>query len=96
MPAREAEGTMPEVSSALRERFRAHADDPAHREAVIITLRSREDAGQLARAGVAVERIMRGVPIVSCRLDAAALGTLEGMDGVVRIELDGEVRAIDD
>jgi hypothetical protein len=88
---------MPEVSAALQERFRAHAGDPGHQEAVIITLRPEADAAQLERAGVRIERRMRSRPIVTGRLDAAALRALEGLDGVERIELeDRGMRALDD
>jgi hypothetical protein len=81
---------MPEVSAELRERFRSHAEDPGHVEAVIVTLEPGADAGRLEREGMQVDRRIKSLPIVSGRLDASTLEALSRLDGIERIELDAE------
>jgi len=87
---------MPKISETLRARFREHADEPSHLEAVIVTLAPEGDAGALEAAGMQIEHRMRGQPIVTGRMTATTLDTLSTVKGIVRIEPEGEMRALDD
>jgi len=85
---------MADIDQALKHRFSAHADDPDHREAVIVTLAAGGDARALERAGMRVEHAMSARPIVSGSIDARTLEALAAMDDVVRVELDSSMRAL--
>jgi hypothetical protein len=79
---------MIKIAESLARSFEEHANDPEHREAVIVTLNSDADASELARRGMAVTRKMKNQPIVMGTVDAAALKALSEWDGVTRIEGD--------
>jgi hypothetical protein len=87
---------MPEISKQLQECFHAESDDPNHVEAVIVTLAPDADVAQLKHTGMHIERTMRNLPIVTGKIDAAALHALSLLDGVVRVELDSTMRALGD
>lgn len=87
---------MAEVTAELRERFAAHAANPGHVEAVIVTLAADAEAAALEAAGMVVERRILSMPIVAGKIDAATLAQLERLPGVLRIEPDGEMRALDE
>jgi hypothetical protein len=87
---------MADVTAELRERFEAHAANPDHVEAVIVTLAADAEAAALEAAGMVVERRILSMPIVAGTIDAEALALIERLPGVVRIEPDGEMRALDE
>jgi hypothetical protein len=86
---------MAEISDELRRRFRARADDPDHREPVVVTLHRHADTAVLSQAGLQIRHVLRARPIVTGTLDAAALEQLAKLDVVARIEPDGEMHALD-
>lgn len=87
---------MPEISSELHERFRAHAHDASHTESVVVTLRPGVNATVLDDVGMEIDHTMRNQPIVSGRIDAATLRAMTTLEGVVRVEPDNEMRALSD
>jgi len=87
---------MSEISESLRARFRHYADEPSHSEAVIVTLGPGGSAAALQAAGMEVDHELRNQPIVSGRVTSAALEALEAERGVLRVEPDGEMRALDE
>jgi hypothetical protein len=87
---------MPEISKQLQERFRAESNNPDHVEAVIVTLAADADVAQLKHTGMLIEKTMRNLPIVTGKIDAAALSALSLLGSVVRIELDSTMRALGD
>ena len=84
---------MEEMSSALDDAFAEHRD-PAHREAVIVTVDpgcSLDDV-----EGLSVVGTVRAGTIVLGAATAAAVRALVSHEGVVRVEHDsGEMRALD-
>jgi hypothetical protein len=85
---------MAEISDELRRRFRARADDPDHREPVVVTLHRHGDTAQLSQAGLQIRQVMRARPIVTGTLDAAGLEALAKLDLVARVESDGDMHAL--
>lgn len=86
---------MADISADLKDRFAAHAAEPDHVEPVVVTLAPDADAGALEAAGMQVDRRIKSLPIVAGRIDAATLERIDRLPGVVRIEPDGEMRALD-
>ena len=86
---------MADVSDELIARFRAHEGRADHRERVVVTLRPGADAAEVAGKGMWIEHVMQTLPIVTGTVDAGALTALADAENVVRIEPDGEMRALD-
>lgn len=83
-----------EVSATLIERFRQHAGDPEHREAVIVTLGPNGHLDDLVEKGLAVSMSARGGTIVAGTVDAAQCDAVAAVPSVIRIEPDGEMNAL--
>lgn len=82
-----------EVSAALERRLE---DAPAdHEEAVLITLEEGADPEDLRSAGVQTSFATRGGTIVAGRMTADALSRARELDGVLRIEPDDQMHALD-
>ena len=84
---------MPEMSSALRDAFARHVDEPDHREPVIVTLVPGCSVGTID--GFEVRHTVRSGTIVMGMASADAARGLATHEGVVRIENDsGDMRAL--
>lgn len=83
------------VSPDLQSRFEAYSHEPTHREQVVITLADTVDARLLEDAGFEGRFVTRDHTIAAGRLDRAALSRLAQATGVVAIEPDGEMHALD-
>jgi hypothetical protein len=86
---------MADISAELKDRFAAHAAEPDHVEPVVVTLAPDADASALEAAGMTVERRILSLPIVAGQIDAATLERIGRLPGVVRIEPDSEMRALE-
>lgn len=82
------------VSGVLSERFAGDVS-PDHREPVVMTVESGTDRKALEAAGIEVTFVSRDERIVAGSVDAVALEQATALAGVLTIEADGEVRALD-
>ncbi len=80
------------MSSDLRDGYARHGDRPDHRESVIVTLET--GASFVPVDGFEVHHTMRSGTIVSGAATLAAAIATAASDGVVRVERDGEMRAL--
>jgi hypothetical protein len=83
------------VNSDLAARF-ASGMDETHREPVVVTSDRPLDRQALAAAGMDVTFVSTEGTIASGTVDGKALEQLAALGGVVRIEADTEMHALDD
>jgi hypothetical protein len=85
----------PAVSPELTSKFDLHSEEPGHREPVLITCEHPAQHEGLVGAGLDVRFVSRDGRIVAGLLDRAALGRLAELPGIVRIEPDTEMYALE-
>ncbi len=85
---------MTQIDPELSRIFQAHHGDPDFRLAVIVTMEPGAHSDALVAAGMSVSMATRHGSIASGTIDATALNRLTRHESVIRIERDGEVRAL--
>ena len=84
-----------DVSPELSSKFDDHSDDPAHKEAVLVTSEQPIEREALAAAGLNVSFVSSDGTISAGSLDRTSLSQLADVPGILLIEPDGEMRALD-
>jgi hypothetical protein len=83
------------VSPELTSKFDLHSEEPGHREPVLVTSERPVEREDLAEAGLDVRFVSHDGRIVAGSLDRVALGQLSELPGIIRIEPDTEMHALD-
>jgi hypothetical protein len=83
------------VSPDVMARFESHAEDPDHREAVLVTSDRPLERQTLIDAGLDVSFVSGEGTIAAGTVDRAALERLTQLSGVARVEAEGEMHALD-
>jgi len=89
------ENMMDKVSEDLCAEFDKRKDDSSYEEQVVITLKKDAPRPDFSASGITLVSEMKNAPIVVARVNGAGLNALSKLDGVERIERDGEMRALD-
>ena len=85
---------MSDAVQDLHDRFERHDADGTHRENVIVTVEPETDLSRLESAGMEITNAMLSDTIISGHVNFASFKAISKLNGVVRIELDGEMGAL--